>query len=543
MPSDTNNQNQNTSTAQGQSVGGDTPLPNQNPYSVENVAEELPPRITEDPVEKAKSLLSEDGKNKKGFFKGGSGQRSGGGKLIATILGIFLLVGAVAAGVLLVQQNQNIQEKAAGGGSWVAADGTGCAWSCDNDGCSITSTNNTSKCHINHYLCPDKSSGQCNDNVKGGLSSASFELSCGTEQIDITCPYSQGEIIQGSCESYNNYADSISHSDPICQFACKVCGGPNDCDNTNDPWCESQYNECEVDADCGGPTPTPTPTPPPNNANPTCSSFSISDTSIDIGDTITITAAGSDPDGTVTHIDFYWAKVGVDYCANSGANWTLIEDVDTNPATTTWDTGELAGIIGADDSVYVSANVHDNLGGWCTGNPAGVCGLPISACPNCGGTISINSAPPTPTPIPPVTIPPSPTPTPPPGDVIGGICLEIKAYVVTGPVNLASSWARVTVSDLQNVKAGDSVYFTVAGLLTSSTGGSTALVDMARFGVTESASQEPTWIVSTNKKPLPTGLLGPQGPDEYYYQYVIPENQDAFAVHAQVHDPRNNNWF
>lgn len=45
-------------------------------------------------------------KNKKKFA---------GGKVIATILGLFLLVGGVGAGVLLVNQNQNISEKAATG--------------------------------------------------------------------------------------------------------------------------------------------------------------------------------------------------------------------------------------------------------------------------------------------------------------------------------------------------------------------------------------------------------------------------------------------
>lgn len=538
MPSDTNNQN--TSTAQDQPQGNDQPLPNQTPYSVENVAEEASPRITEDPVEKAKLLLNENGKNKRVFFKTSDGQKSGGGKLIATILGIFLLVGAVAAGVLLVQQNQNVQEKAAGSGSWTGTDGT-CSWTCTGTSCTITG-GTSPNCFINHYFCPENLGGEpCNDNPENQLQNTSFQYSCGAEQIDVNCgPGAQG----GQCQaSGGQYAETIARAgSQTCQIGCKICAGPNDCDNENEPMCLGQYNECEDDGDCGGPTPTPTPTPPPNNVNPTCSSFTISDTTIDIGDIITITAAGSDPDGTVTHIDFYWAKVGVDYCANNGANWTLIEDVDTNPATTTWDTSELTGVIGADDSVYVSANVHDNVGGWCTGNPAGVCGLPISACPNCGGTISINSAPPTSTPTPTPTPTATPTP-PPPGDTIGGICLEIKAYVVTGPVDLATSWARVTVSDLENVKPGDSVYFTVAGLLTSSTGGSTALVDMARFGVTEDSSQVPTWIVSTDIKPLPVNLAGPQGPDEYYYQYVIPEIQKMFAVHAQVHDPRNNNWF
>src|SRR3972149_4595943 len=39
-------------------------------------------------------------------------KKFGTGKIIATILGIFLLVGGVAGGVLLTQQNQNVSEKA-----------------------------------------------------------------------------------------------------------------------------------------------------------------------------------------------------------------------------------------------------------------------------------------------------------------------------------------------------------------------------------------------------------------------------------------------
>src|SRR5258706_8399073 len=43
---------------------------------------------------------------------GGPKKKFGTGKIIATILGIFLLVGGIAGGVLLTQQNQNIGEKA-----------------------------------------------------------------------------------------------------------------------------------------------------------------------------------------------------------------------------------------------------------------------------------------------------------------------------------------------------------------------------------------------------------------------------------------------
>jgi len=42
-------------------------------------------------------------------------KKFGGGKVIATILGLFLLVGGVGAGVMLTQQNQDIREQASGG--------------------------------------------------------------------------------------------------------------------------------------------------------------------------------------------------------------------------------------------------------------------------------------------------------------------------------------------------------------------------------------------------------------------------------------------
>lgn len=41
-----------------------------------------------------------------------AGKKFAGGKIIATILGLFLLVGGIGAGVLLVQQNQNAEEMA-----------------------------------------------------------------------------------------------------------------------------------------------------------------------------------------------------------------------------------------------------------------------------------------------------------------------------------------------------------------------------------------------------------------------------------------------
>lgn len=586
------------------------------PVSSENVAEPPPPmKVEEDPAAKAKAFLNENNKG-----KGLGGSPKGRGRMVATILGVLLLIGGVAAGVLLVRQNQNIGEKAAG-------------QYCDDSGCDVGSAWPNSL-GVNHYHCEKITSGGC-PGPDSGISltlekfvqSASFSENCGSEQIDVQ--NSSGGTVE---MKWKTYAQN-------CAGYCNNCNNNNQCVQDTGSLCTNQQNECSTNNDCspsGGQCPNPVPsftqicneggqtksvtvnwgavsgaqtyrveidedtsfsspvtvgnltttsytfpnvnntgaaryahvqvqtsdnsctapsaysTPPltipgiscsANNQNPTCTAFSIQTPSgpitlggpsnnngIQIGDVVTIAAAGSDTDGTVTHIDVYWAKAGIDYCANP-SDWHLIQDVSSSSVNIQWDTSVLEGIVQPGESVYVIANIHDNGGGWCTGNPGGTCGLNISACPTCGGPILIN------------TITPPPTTPPPPGETIGGLCLEIKAYVLTGPVEDPTSWVRVTANDLRNVSAGDDVYFTVAGLLTSSTGGTTSLVDMARFSVTETPSQEPTWITSTNIKPLPTGLGAPQGPDEYYYQYTIPEIQKAFAVRAQVHDPRNNNWF
>ena len=53
-----------------------------------------------------------------------------GGKIIATILGLFLLVGGIGAGVFLVNQNQNINEKADGNSYSCNTECGGCTTSC-----------------------------------------------------------------------------------------------------------------------------------------------------------------------------------------------------------------------------------------------------------------------------------------------------------------------------------------------------------------------------------------------------------------------------
>ena len=94
------------------------------------------------------------------------------GIIVATII---LLVGGVGAGIILIGQNQDINEKAASNTFKPPCTAGGC------------STDNYPEDWVNHYRCLGvKEMGQnCNDiKVATAVESASFQFNCGTEQID-----------------------------------------------------------------------------------------------------------------------------------------------------------------------------------------------------------------------------------------------------------------------------------------------------------------------------------------------------------------------
>lgn len=73
-------------------------------------------------------------------------KKFGGGKIIATILGFLVLAGGIAGGVILTQQNQDVRERAGGGG-------------CQESGCGssgLTCNESTGKCMCGSRIgCPD----------------------------------------------------------------------------------------------------------------------------------------------------------------------------------------------------------------------------------------------------------------------------------------------------------------------------------------------------------------------------------------------------
>ena len=124
-------------------------------------------------------------------------------------------------------------------------------------------------------------------------------------------------------------------------------------------------------------------------------------------DTVVLQAHVADPDNDLKEVRFYWANKGVDYCdANVWSEIGIDENGDDGWGIN-WDVSSLT--IG---NYTVIANVVDEAGNVCTGNPDGVCGYDLSSCDECQAEIEITEEPaPTLTITPTGTLSPSPTPT------------------------------------------------------------------------------------------------------------------------------------
>lgn len=111
-----------------------------NKQPILNVETELPPMIHNEAPPTAGSAAPSDDVVMPAIVTTGpnlpaqAGKKFAGGKFIATILGLFLLIGGVGAGTYLVQQNQDIREKA---GIYTCGEGSGdgCEGKSNGDSC------------------------------------------------------------------------------------------------------------------------------------------------------------------------------------------------------------------------------------------------------------------------------------------------------------------------------------------------------------------------------------------------------------------------
>jgi hypothetical protein len=232
-----------------------------------------------------------------------------GGRVIATILGILLLIGGVGAGIFLTQQKQLFEQKA----TYIFCnDSSDCAMgnSCTANGCvptngeCVSSQDCSGGMSCNNGQCVPPASAECDNDTdcSGGERCNTTLGRCVQGSItcvgDLDCPSGEG-CSGGQCTSLCSNSGDCSggkicaagecippnsdcgrDSDPGAPVCCVgSCGGQLVCEGSNRLECNTGGQHCTVDADgCTegqppveppGGTPNPpgsTPTPPPGTA-------------------------------------------------------------------------------------------------------------------------------------------------------------------------------------------------------------------------------------------------------------------------------------
>jgi len=424
-------------------------------------------------------------------------------KLVATILGILFLTGAVGTGVFLVKQNQEIREKAAGE-SYNCPPCGSCTQSCSAGGfnwdgskysvpagsysiknkCSgvnlIASGQACACLPLSHITCADCEGYDTCDLpnveryfVRGGtgVTNGWDSAYCGTQQVDIT-----------SGGGSSSYWHSVANTSP------EVCSP-----STPTPKAT--------------PTATPTPTPaPPAPTEPPCTATCVSTTISGVCTQASPCKTNSQKLDALPNVKYVVSynncAVGVKVDAGTSPfvdqitpanSWLNAMYFVDGVTTQTWNFCGSTGCWNFNANQTLYWRIRDNV----TGQTVARCGpysVPLStATPKATPTV-------TPTP----TASSKATPTTP--SYIPPQCLYVKVYDTT--------WKELTTTQLSALKTGDKVRFAISGSPANQ-------IDKAKFEINGTATSE-----ITQKRP---------GTDEYWYEYTIPGGKLSFSIKGSLH--------
>ncbi len=446
------------------------------------------------------------------------------------IFGLLLLVGGIGAGLILVNQQQLINQKAALGnichndsdcgsneqcdtGVYLCIPLCTANSSCSGNTCTIAAADSGRGFQVKTCTCSSMS-GTCNSNCTYGGSNTVATPSCGTIQMDIvdsskqelacgntqillhgpvdctTPPAGSGSCTAGSCISYGS-----QNGNPTTGGNCGQIGYDNGAGSCTGGLCCQPKNA----------PPAPTPTP-----KPTCGQTCVHDSDC----AVTSGGAGFQ---AVCHL----GKCSNPICPDNTVPGSICacNSVSQVPC------GELCGANGS--SLYptncgTNAVCGNNANGGTTGNRCipntavgyvtggGICKLdpnPAVYCINHTNGTAVTT-------VADLQAACAAQPTTPPV-ANNAQCTNLTAY--------DTSWNALSAAQLSQLKAGTNVYLAVTGTTTSS-------FDMARFTI--NGALNPT---TSLKKPGSTSI--------YYYQYTIPSGVTSFTVQAQLHDTATNAWY
>lgn len=404
-------------------------------------------------------------------------------KLVGSLAALVLLSFGLVAGLLVVKQNQDIRQRAAGPARCVGTESNPAAGS----SCSCTSSGTTcTGPFIYRFIC-DGDVSQCGNGVGVPISEDNIGNTNGvacnkTVQIDVFSRNCRPDGINWVCggreSDLMNYAIWYSgecSNVPVCPYTSTQAQVQID---ANDPWGDSK--------------------------------------TINLGQSVNLAGFhdGTGQFPTTMDVDFTITRQG------GGIPQTLTPP--NPPQRVIVFTPTQPGVY---DFVGRTKDANGNY-------------YPETSCQDTG-TITVIGPTPTPTPVatPGSTPQPTPTPTPLPSASPLAQCLNIKFYSVSGNISNSSSWTQLTATDLAALSPADIIYVTITG--GNTTGGAT--IDKARIRV-NATSWSPA-DETTDIKPK----ANTSEPDEYYVTYTIPPfgngPSSTFTFGAEVHDATGDRWF
>jgi|GEM_PF-2530691 len=271
---------------------------------------------------------------------------------------------------------------------------------------------------------------------------------------------------------------------------CKICSNGK-CISSGAANCDSRWNECSVDINCGGSTSTPTPSSGCSSGS-TCR-YGLTDCGV-YNEVKTGTCSGGVCCAAATPTPNLCETNG-GKCYSSDNLPTCSNLVSLSQYNSSCSSGRVCLKCAASTtpSCIPDGQCMTSSTACCNGYYADTtCGysIPIRCGANGGGGGGGTS---------------TPNPTPTPTSVVQ--CGSIKAY--------DTNWNEFSSTNLKNLSSGDIVRFTIAGTATSGT------FDKAKFTVNSVSLGE-----TTSKKP---------NSEEFYTQYTIPSGITNFTINAQIH--------
>lgn len=115
------------------------------------------------------------------------------------------------------------------------------------------------------------------------------------------------------------------------------------------------------------------------------------------------------------------------------------------------------------------------------------------------------------------------------------LCLDVRAYSVEGSVSEPTNWTRLSASQLSDLQPGDTIYITAAG--------SSTTPELPNGGFDQGVFSVNGTELGATRTFKPKSNDDPEDVFEIYDTYVIPADTTSFDFDARIHYAPSDMWF